>query len=151
MFSKLYSLLSSRFLRKATETLLVTAACCIKSVGPTISSQVSNSKSAQCESLCFLSAPSDTTRKSLNVFSACGKMKDLSSCSPSQYNLFWFRVAGCTALIKCHLKYSWHTCRCGLSELPWPLGGQKVSVSRGSASPVKLPSTDPRCCHCLWM
>lgn len=45
MFSKLYSLLSSKLLCKATETLLVIAACCIKSVGPTISSEVSNSKS----------------------------------------------------------------------------------------------------------
>lgn len=107
IFSKLCSLLSSKVLCKATEILLVTAACCIKSVGPTISSEVSNSKSARCESLCFLSGPSGTTRKCLSVFSACGKMKDLSSCSSSQYNLCWFRVAVCAALLKCHLKHFW--------------------------------------------
>lgn len=107
MFSKLCSLLSSKLFRKATEKLLVTAACCIKSVGPTVSSEVSNSKSARCESLCFLSGLSGTTRNGLSVFSACGKMKDLSSCSSSRYNLCWFKVAGCTALIKCHLKHFW--------------------------------------------
>lgn len=106
MFSKLYSLLSSKLLHKATEKLLVTAAWCIKS-GATISSEVSNSKSAQCESLCFLSGPSGTTRKSLSVFSACGKMNDLSSCSSSQCNLCWFRVAGCTAWVRCRLKNFW--------------------------------------------
>lgn len=97
MFSKLYSLLPSKLLHKATEKLLVTAAWCIKSGRSTISSEVSNSKSAQCESLCFLSGPAGTTRKSLSILSACGKMNDLSSCSSSQCNLCWFRVAGCTA------------------------------------------------------
>lgn len=155
IFSKLCSQLSSKVLRKATEKLLVIAACCIKSVGPTISSEVSNSKSARCESLCFLSGPSDTTRKCLSVFSACGKMKDLSSCSSSQYNLCWFRVAGCTALMKCHLKNFWPVLLAQVQV--WTFWSPLASwwaeglCQQGGASPVKLPSTDRRYCHCLWM
>lgn len=54
MVSKLHSLFPSKLLHGATGKLFDTAARCIKSEGPTVSSEVSSSKAVRCESLYFL-------------------------------------------------------------------------------------------------
>lgn len=102
MVSKLQSMFSSKLLHKATGKVSDTAACCIKSAGPTVGSEVSQCHVNHHSFILDYLAPRE---RAWVDFAAWGKMKDLSSFWSSLCILDRFRGAGCTALIKCHLKH----------------------------------------------
>lgn len=153
MVSKLHSLFPSKLLHRATGKLFDTAACCIKSEGPTVSSEVSSSKAVLCESLYFLSGLSSTKRKSLSVF--CCLWKDEGSFIFLIFLVYFSLVQ--RSWLHCINKMQSKALLAGVlgihASISFPVSSSlwsRISDHRGIASLCTGAQLRPQHCCCWW-